>query len=810
MLASLIEHHLHFTLAKPRAELRKHDWYTATAMAVRDLLVHRMLESNAKATRKDAKRLYYLSLEFLIGRSLENNLHNLGILEECRYFLAERGVDLQTLLDEEPDAALGNGGLGRLAACFLDSMATLGMPGYGYGINYEFGLFRQEIRDGHQVEQPDAWQRETSPWLIPRPEESCMIPVYGRIEHRTLPNGKYRPRWVDQRFLVGVPSDLPIAGYGDGVVNYVRLFAARASNEFDIRIFNSGDYVKAVDQKILSETLSKVLYPSDQVRAGRELRLLQEYFFVACALRDILRGYMRRGDDLRDFASKVAIQLNDTHPALAVAELMRLLVDEHAFVWETAWEVTRETIAFTNHTLLPEALERWPIGMLEHVLPRHLQIILEINQRFLTEASVRWDGDAEKLRRVSIVDDNNGGEIRMAHLAIIGSHSINGVSELHSELVKTRLVPEFYDLWPERFNNKTNGVTQRRWLLMANPGLASLLKRTIGDDWITGLDGLKQIEAFAEDEGFHAEFAAIKRANKERLGTTIHRLLAIDLDPESLFDVQAKRIHEYKRQLLMALGIMHQYLTIVDDGVEPIVPRTYLMAGKAAPGYWAAKMTIKLINNIASVINNDGRTHGMLKVAFVPDYRVSLAERIIPAADLSEQISTAGREASGTGNMKFAMNGALTIGTLDGANIEIRDAVGAENMFVFGLTSPEIEDLVARGAYRPREYYESDSRIGRVLDELASGRFSPGEPELFRWVRDVLLERDDYFVLADFASYLETQNQASREYAGRRSWTKKAILNVARIGRFSSDRTIREYAREIWHLEPSSVPAPSD
>jgi starch phosphorylase len=800
--AALIDHHLRFTLAKPRADLRKHDWYMATALAARDMLVDRMLAANARVVRQDAKRLYYLSLEFLIGRSLENNLYNLGIIEECRESLARQGIDLQTLFDEEPDAALGNGGLGRLAACFLDSMATLGMPGYGYGINYEFGLFRQEIREGYQIEQPDAWQRETSPWLIPRLDESCIVPVYGRIEHRSASNGKYRPRWVEQRFLVGVPSDLPIAGYGsNGVVNFVRLFAARASTEFDVRIFNSGDYVKAVDQKIVSETLSKILYPSDQVEAGRELRLLQEYFFVACAIRDILRGFIRRGEDLRDFPAKVAIQLNDTHPALAIAELMRLLVDEHALVWEVAWEVTRSTIAFTNHTLLPEALERWPIGMLEKVIPRHLQIIFEINQRFLADAAKVWNGDSEKARRASIIDDSNGGELRMAHLAVVGSHSINGVSELHSELIKTRLAPEFYELWPERFNNKTNGVTQRRWLLMANPGLAALLRRVLGDSWITGLDGLHAIEPYAEDEGFHAEFAAIKRANKERLATTIHRILAIDLDPASLFDVQAKRIHEYKRQLLMALGIIHQYLTLVDDRVEPVVPRTYLMAGKAAPGYWAAKMTIKLINSLADVINNDARTHGMLKVAFVPDYRVSLAERIIPAADLSEQISTAGREASGTGNMKFAMNGALTIGTLDGANIEIQAAVGAENMFVFGLTAPQIEEMVAQNAYRPRECYDSDSRVRRVLDELAAGRFSPREPELFRWVRGALLEHDQYFVLADFAAYLETQDEASRQYAAGKSWTKKAILNVARIGRFSSDRTVREYARDIWHLD---------
>jgi starch phosphorylase len=804
LFEKLIDHHLRYTLAKPRVTLEKRDWYRATALAVRDLLVDGMLATRARVARANVKQLYYLSLEFLIGRSLENNLHNLGLLDSCREILSQHGIDLQPLFDEEPDAALGNGGLGRLAACFLDSMATLDMPGYGYGINYEFGLFRQEIRDGFQIEQPDAWQRETSPWLVPRPEESCLVPVYGHVEHGSFRDGTYRPRWSDQSFLIGVPFDLPIAGYGGRTVNYVRLFAARASDEFDVATFNSGDYIKAVEQKIISETLSKILYPSDAMQAGRELRLMQEYFFVACALRDLLRSFLRRGEVLSDLPAKVAIQLNDTHPALAIAELMRLLVDEHGVAWPLAWDYTRGAVAFTNHTLMPEALERWPVGLLERVIPRHLQIIHEINQRFLEKATLVWSGDQEKLSRVSIVDHNNGGEVRMAHLAIVGSHSINGVSELHSELVKTRLVPEFYELWPERFNNKTNGVTQRRWLLMANPGLADLLKRVIGDGWITGLDGLQALEPYAEDEAFHAEFAAIKRANKERLATTIHRLLGIDPDPASLFDVQAKRIHEYKRQLLMALGIMHQYISLIEDHAEPPAPRTYVIAGKAAPGYWAAKMTIKLINCLAETINNDSRTRGLIKVAFVPDYRVSLAEKIIPAADVSEQISTAGREASGTGNMKFAMNGALTVGTLDGANIEIQEAVGAENMFVFGLTAPEIEQLVTRGAYRPRDYYEADPRIRRVLDELAAGRFSPNDPGLFRWVRDSLLGRDEYFVLADFDAYVDTQREVSREYAECRAWTKKAILNVARIGRFSSDRTIREYARDIWHLEPTT------
>jgi glycogen phosphorylase len=676
----------------------------------------------------------------------------------------------------------------------------LDMPGYAYGINYEFGIFRQLIRDGYQVEQPDAWQRETSPWLVPRPEESCQIPVYGRIEYRPDRKGEYRQTWIDRRVLVGIPWDLPIAGYGGKTVNFVRLYSAASSNEFDMQIFNAGDYMKAVEQKMVSETISKVLYPSDAVAAGRELRLLQEYFFVACALRDITFNYLRRGEEFDDFADKVAIQLNDTHPALTVAELMRVLVDEHEVAWEKAWDITRATVAYTNHTLMPEALERWPAGLLERVVPRHLQIIYEINRRFMDHAATVWSNDPESLRRVSIIEEGGERQVRMAHLAIVGSHSVNGVSKLHTELLKTRLVPEFYHLWPAHFSNKTNGVTQRRWLLQANPGLANLLDWAIGETWVTDLERLIGVEQFADDEGFQAKLRVTKIDNKERLARIVNRLSNVDIDPTSIFDVQAKRIHEYKRQLLMALGIVHQYLAIVEDGIEPPVPRVYIIAGKAAPGYWVAKMIIKLINNLGDVINNDLRTRGLIKVAFLPDYRVSLAEKIIPAADVSEQISTAGTEASGTGNMKFAMNGALTIGTLDGANIEIREAVGPENIFIFGLTAPQIEEHIAKGTYRPREVYDSDVRVRRVLDALSSDRFCPNEPGLFRWIRDVLLESDRYFLLADFGSYVDTQAHISQLYTNEREWNRRAVLNIARIGRFSSDRTVREYAREIWGL----------
>ena len=801
-LVDLIEHHIRFSAAKRQAEMSRRDWYHVTALAVRDLLVERMVATRTRFERSGAKKLYYLSLEYLIGRSLESNLLNLGVIEACREFLAVNGVDLQLLFEEEADAGLGNGGLGRLAACFLDSLATLEMPGYAYGINYEFGLFRQGIRDGYQVERPDNWRRDISPWLVARPDEACVVPVYGRIEPAGTRNGEYRSLWVNQRTLVGIPADLPISGYGSSAVNFVRLFSATASDEFDLHIFNAGGFAKAVEQKVGSEAISKILYPSDAGAAGRELRLLQEYFFVACAVRDIARRFFGRGEDAHDFPSRVAIQLNDTHPALAVAELMRLFIDQQELSWESAWEITRATVAYTNHTLMPEALERWPVDLLGRVVPRHLEIIYEINRRFLAEAAQVWPEDAnDRASRVSIIQDGHDPQVRMAHLAIIGSHSINGVSKLHSELVKTRLAPELYRLWPNRFNNKTNGVTQRRWLLMANPRLAHLLDEAVGSGWVTDFEQIRGIERFADDPEFQRRFVASKRANKERLAALVHRSTAVDVDPASIFDVQAKRIHEYKRQLLMALGIVHEYLALVEDGVEPPVPRTYLLAGKAAPSYWTAQMIIKLISNLAAAINNDARTRGLIKVAFLPDYRVSMAEKIIPGADVSEQISTAGTEASGTGNMKFAMNGALTIGTLDGANVEIREEVGDENIFIFGLTADAIAAMRASGSYDPRQYYESELSLRRVLDALASDRFCPGEPGSLKWIPETLLRGDNYFVIADFASYVAMQARIAREYLEPALWTRKAILNVARVSCFSSDRTVREYARDIWGLK---------
>jgi starch phosphorylase len=799
-LQDSIFQHVRYSLGKDWQNLSGRDLFMATALAARDRLVDRMLETEARYQKADVKRLYYLSIEFLIGRSLENNLCNLGILDLCQEALMQLGVDWAEVEESECDAALGNGGLGRLAACFLDSLATLDLPGYGYGINYEYGLFKQAIDDGYQKEKPDNWLTEKTPWQIERADEACIVPVYGRIEHALDRHGHYNPMWMDWKVLIGVPHDMPIVGYGGRTVNFLRLYSARSSQEFDMQIFNAGDYLRAVEQKMASETVSKILYPSDAIEAGLELRLVQEYFLVACAIRDIVRRYLRNHDGFAEFSSKVAIQLNDTHPALTVAELMRILIDENDLSWEQAWEITQATLGYTNHTLLPEALERWSVALFEYVLPRHLQIIYEINRRFLEQVAAAWPGDNERLRRLSIIEDSADKQVRMAHLAIIGSHAVNGVAALHSELIKTSLVPDFYQLWPEKFTNKTNGVTQRRWLLKANPLLAQLLTGSIGDGWITDLEQLKTLETYAEDAGFQQEFMQIKRANKERLARVIQDTTRVRVDPDSLFDIQAKRIHEYKRQLLKVMHIMHEYLCLIEDNTPPVVPRTYIFSGKAAPGYWSAKQIIKLISSVGRVVNNDPRIQGQIKVVFIPDYRVSLAEKIIPAADLSEQISTAGKEASGTGNMKFAMNGALTIGTLDGANIEIMEEVGQENMFIFGLTAAEVQEMRHRGSYLPRDHYQRSPALKRIMDAFVSSLFCPQEPGLFRWIYQAILDRDEYFHLADLPAYIVAQEQAGAEFKSPAVWARKAILNVARIGKFSSDRTILEYARDIWHI----------
>jgi glycogen phosphorylase len=798
-----VRRHIRYTLAAPQTGLDPQTVLHAAAMAVRDRLVDGMLETQSRYAGADAKRLYYLSMEFLMGRSLGNNLHNLGLYEECREALATLDLELTDVLECEPDAGLGNGGLGRLAACFLDSLATMDMPGFGYGINYEFGLFRQEINSGSQVEKPDHWRARPTPWLIERPHEACLVPIHGHIEHARDRHGDYNPMWLGWRLLVGVPADMPVVGYGGHTVNYLRLYSARSSDEFDMQIFNDGEYFRAVEQKIASETVSKVLYPSDSVAAGRELRLIQEYFLVACSVRDIIRGFERHHSDLSELPRKVAMQLNDTHPALAVAELMRLLIDERDLAWDTAWEITTATLSYTNHTLLPEALEKWPVELLERVLPRHLQIIHEINRRFLEHVWARHPGDVERQQRMSLIDRGETQQVRMAHLALVGSHAVNGVSALHTGLVISSLMPDFHELWPERFSNKTNGVTPRRWLVACNPALAALISGQIGPGWITDLEQLRALQQCAADAGFQDEFLKVKRANKVALAKIISSQLRLEIDPDALLDVHAKRIHEYKRQLLKAMHIIHQYLTLKDDGMTPLVPRTYVFAGKAAPGYWAAKQVIRLIHAVAATVNQDAAAAPWMRVAFLPDYRVSRAERIIPAADLSEQISTAGMEASGTGNMKFTINGALTIGTLDGANIEIRDEVGPDSIYTFGLTAEQVATMHSTGSYDPRRMYEEDSRIRRVVDALGEGRFNPQDPSLFQWVRAAFLdEGDTYFHLADFGAYLDAQVQVEQDFQQRQVWATKAITNVARAGLFSSDRTIREYAQEIWDLAP--------
>jgi starch phosphorylase len=796
-----IERHARYSLAQPWESLAPRQVFECVSLAVRDLLIDRHLETERRFRQADTKHLYYLSIEYLLGRLLTTNLINLGIYDLCRDTLRQMGVALEVAEESERDPALGNGGLGRLAACFLDSLATLDMPGYGYGINYEYGLFRQEIDNGYQKAKPDNWLAFRTPWEVERPDEACLIPVYGRIEHGIDRSGGYNPMWLDWRMLVGVPHDVFVAGYGGRTVNVLRMFSARSSRDFDMQIFNTGDYLKAVEQKIASETISKVLYPSDAVPPGQELRLLQEYFLVACAMRDVVAQYQRDHRTFDAFARKVAVHLNDTHPALAIAELMRILVDERDLSWDTAWQITQSTMGYTNHTLLPEALEKWPVALLERVVPRHLQIIYEINRRFLDQVATAWPGDVGRLQRMSLIEEGDPKQVRMAHLSIAGSHSVNGVSALHSRLVQTTLAPDFYALWPERFNNKTNGVTPRRWLLQANPLLAGLITRTVGDLWITDLERLRALEPYSNDSAFRQEFGAIKRSNKERLARVIEETARLRVDPDSLFDVQVKRIHEYKRQLLNVMRIVHEYLLLIEDGIPPAVPRTHVFAGKAAPGYWAANQIIKLICSVASVVNSDPRSKGHIQVAFIPDFRVSLAETIIPAADLSEQISTAGSEASGTGNMKLAMNGALTIGTLDGANIEILEAVGAENMFIFGLTADRIQALRAEGSYQPRNLYQHDPRVKRVLDALDSDLFSPKEPGLFHWIVESILDHGDaYFHLADLPAYLEAQHRVDDTFRQPATWVSKAILNVARIGRFSSDRTVGEYARDIWGI----------
>lgn len=800
-----IERQVRRRFAKTIDKLTPDELFRVAAEVLREPIANGLVATMERFKEAQAKSVHYLSMEFLVGRSLRNNMENMGLYQAMEEAFSMLDLSLGDILEAEPDAALGNGGLGRLAACFLDSLASLDMPGYGYGIHYEYGLFRQEIDNGYQKERPDFWASEHSPWLFERQDHSCLIPLYGNIEHGIDRHGDYNPMWLNWQVIVGVPHDLPIVGDGGRTVNFLRLFAACASDDFDIQIFNTGDYLRAVELKMRSESISKILYPSDAVAEGRELRLIQEYFLVACSVRDIFRRFFSEHADIRQLPKFIAIQMNDTHPALTIAEMMRMLVDEYDIPWEEAWSITHDTCSYTNHTLMPEALEQWSAELLGRVLPRHLQIIYEINRRFQKEIASLWPGDMQRMQRLSLVEEGPNSIVRMANLAILGSHAVNGVAALHTELVKTQLVPEFYEYAPEKFSNKTNGITPRRWLMHANPSLCHWITERIGEGWRQDLDKLRQLEKYATDHAAQTEFHSIKFANKRYLSRFVCEHTGVRVDPTWLFDIQAKRIHEYKRQLLNVLGIIADYIRITREGYQPPAPVLHLFAGKAAPGYFMAKLIIKLINDVARMVNRDPRCKNSLRVVFLPDYKVSQAELIIPAADLSEQISTAGMEASGTGNMKFALNGALTIGTWDGANIEIAEEVGRENIFIFGYTSKEIQQLREYG-YHPRLVYEQDDLIRQVVDLLETDELSSGPTNLFRPIREALLDRGDYYMhLADFRSYMETRERALTVYQMGEEWNKRAILNVSRMAKFSSDRTIREYARDIWDIAPVPI-----
>ncbi len=796
---------LEYSAGKDMHTATQRDWFNVLAYVVRDRLIERWMETMRTYYKKDTKRVYYLSLEFLPGRLLHNSLLNLGMLEQCEKALHDIGLDLREIINLEPEPALGNGGLGRLAACFLDSMATLGLPGYGYGIRYEFGMFTQRIENGQQVEHPDNWLRYGNPWEFARPEILYPVNFYGRVVEYADENGRLHHHWVDTEEVLAMAHDIPIPGYGTNTVNNLRLWASKSTCDFNLKYFNDGNYIKAVEDKNTSEMISKVLYPNDITSMGRELRLKQEYLFVSASLQDIMARFHKTRDSIGDLPERVAIQLNDTHPAIAIPELMRLLMDKHHLEWGRAWDITQRVFAYTNHTLLPEALETWPARLLETMLPRHFQIICEINQHFLKQVVHRHPGDFDLMRRMSIVDEDNGKRVRMAHLAIVGSHKVNGVAALHTHLLQTSTFKDFNEFFPGRIINKTNGITPRLWLNQANPGLARLITARLGPHWITQLEELKKLAPLAQDAEFRAEFRAVKHANKERLAGLIKHHLGITVDVNSMFDVQVKRIHEYKRQLLNVLRIVALYNRVRANPGAQVAPRTFIFGGKAAPGYALAKLIIKLINDVGEVVNNDPVVAERLKVVFIPNYDVSTALDIIPAADLSEQISTAGTEASGTGNMKLALNGALTIGTLDGANVEIREEVGPDNIFIFGLSAHEAERLRA-GGYAPWDYYQNNTELKQVLDMIGAGFFSPSEPDLYRPVMHSLIEGGDrYLVLADFASYMERQDEAAALYGDTEEWSRRALLNVAGVGKFSSDRAIREYAEEIWNVKPIEV-----
>ncbi len=803
-IAKALIDNLYYLQAKLPQYATRNDWYMALAYTARDRMLHRYVETMEAITDPNipAKVVAYLSAEFLMGPHLGNSLINLGIWQAAQEAVSQIGQDLFDLLEQEEEPGLGNGGLGRLAACYMDSLATLNVPAIGYGIRYEFGIFDQAIHDGWQVELTDKWLRFGNPWEIVRSEINFDVKFGGRTEHSNDEQGRYRVRWLPEKVVKGVAYDTPVPGYRVPTTDLLRLWKAEATESFDFEAFNVGDYYGAVDQKVLSETISKVLYPNDEPEVGKQLRLAQQYFFVSCSLQDMIRLHLLQDRKLEEFHSYWAVQLNDTHPSIAIAELMRLLMDEHLMDWDQAWAVTQRTCGYTNHTLLSEALEKWPLSLFGKLLPRHLEIIYEINRRFLDELRLRYPGDDQLVGRLSLIDEAGERYVRMAHLASVGSHAINGVAALHTGLLKHTVLRDFYAVAPEKFLNVTNGVTPRRWIALSNPKLAALITGKIGERWISDLEEeLERIEPLADDPGFQREWQTVKADNKRALAGFIKQRTGIMVDPQSLFDIQVKRLHEYKRQHLNVLHVVSLYNQLKRAPGAGVTPRTVIFGGKAAPGYRMAKLIIKLINSVAAVVNQDPKISQVLKVVFLPDFNVKNGQRVYPAADLSEQISTAGKEASGTGNMKFAMNGALTIGTLDGANIEIRNAVGQENFFLFGLTAEEVAKLQASG-YRPRSIYESNPELREAIDLIDSGFFSNGDRELFRPLVESLLNRDDYLLLADYQAYVDCQRRVSEAYRDQNNWTRMSILNSARVGRFSSDRSIREYCRDIWNVSP--------
>jgi len=781
------------------------DNYQALAYTIRDRLLHLWITTAKTYKNTRARTICYLSAEYLFGPHLGNNLMNLGITDNTRQAVQEIGLDLDELLEQEMEPGLGNGGLGRLAACYMDSMATLQVPAIGYGIRYEFGIFKQQIKDGWQVEITDKWLRKGNPWEIPRPEITFKINLGGHTEYITDDDGHYHVAWIPARQVKGVAHDTPVIGYGVNNANLLRLWSAEAPKSFDFQAFNVGDYYRAVDEKVISENLTKVLYPNDEPAGGRELRLEQQYFLASCSLQDMIRIFRQMDDRLDRFHEKYVVQLNDTHPSIAIVELMRLLIDEHAMDWDKAWEVTYRSFAYTNHTLLPEALEKWPVSLFEKILPRHLEIIYEINRRFLEEVRQQFPGDEGIVSRLSLIDESGERYVRMANLACVGSFAINGVAALHTQLLKDEVLQDFYRLTPDKFSNKTNGVTPRRFLMLNNPGLCRLIYDALGgDQWIRNLDELRRLEMFVDNAGFRERWRAVKQANKQALAGFIQRQTGAIVDPQTLFDIQVKRIHEYKRQHLNVLHIITLYNRLKQNPGLDMVPRTFIFGGKAAPGYYMAKLIIKLINSVAEVTDSDPDVQGRLKMVFVPDYNVKNSRLIYPAADLSEQLSLAGKEASGTGNMKFSMNGALTIGTLDGANIEIREAVGAENFFLFGLSAAEVVQKKAED-YRSLTYYQGNDQLRAAIDLIASGHFSRGDRELFRPFVDSLLSNDEYLLFADYQSYISAQDEVEHTWCDTDLWSRMSILNVARMGRFSSDRAVLEYCKDIWHVSPLPI-----